>query len=233
VEIMYQIYYKNSFIPYYVTPSDKIYRIWKNKIKRIATTISNKGYVRFRICVNGKSKNLSLHRIVAETFIPNPENKPEVNHIDGNKLNNTVENLEWNTRKENADHAYRTGLFGKNEDFSKSTITNKKCHKICELIQDTDIPLNEIANITKCNKKIVYDIFCKKTWKEISDEYDFSQRKHLKRIDEAKAKKICKLIISDKSSKEIAEIIGCKIHIVKDIKRGKTWASIMENIKSK
>jgi hypothetical protein len=59
---------------------------------------------------DGKSKSLYFHRVVAEAFIPNPENKKEVNHIDGDKLNNRIENLEWATRSENTQHAYDTGL---------------------------------------------------------------------------------------------------------------------------
>lgn len=59
---------------------------------------------------DNKRKVMMIHRLVAETFIPNPEGKPQVNHIDGNRMNNCVDNLEWVTCSENSKHAYRTGL---------------------------------------------------------------------------------------------------------------------------
>lgn len=74
------------------------------------TGSKNKTYYRVALCRNGKKENVSVHRLVARTFIPNPENKPCVNHIDGNKHNNHVENLEWVTYSENTIHAYQTGL---------------------------------------------------------------------------------------------------------------------------
>ena len=58
----------------------------------------------------GNMKKANIHRLVAEAFIPNPDGKEEVNHIDGNKLNNVVDNLEWVTKSENALHAFRCGL---------------------------------------------------------------------------------------------------------------------------
>ena len=72
----------------------------------------NKGYLRLRVTVNRVRKSYKIHREVAKAFIPNPENKPQVNHIDGDKSNNAVSNLEWVTNIENARHALENGLWG-------------------------------------------------------------------------------------------------------------------------
>ena len=69
------------------------------------------GYFYVNLYENGKfSKTLKIHRMVAAAFVPNPENKPDVNHKDGNKQNNLPDNLEWVTESENVIHAFATGL---------------------------------------------------------------------------------------------------------------------------
>ena len=68
------------------------------------------GYLYTLICKDGKQKNVNVHREVAKAFIPRPNNKTEVNHKNGIKTDNRVENLEWVTGKENIKHAYKTGL---------------------------------------------------------------------------------------------------------------------------
>ena len=77
--------------------------------KRLDPPVSSCGYKFVRV---GK-KSYPLHRVIASAFVPNPENKREVNHIDGDKTNNDVSNLEWATRKENAKHASEHGLLRK------------------------------------------------------------------------------------------------------------------------
>ncbi len=77
--------------------------------KIIKTRLRN-GYLAYTESINSKKRNVSVHRMVAETYIPNPHNLPCVNHIDGNKENNHVSNLEWVSHKENAQHASKMGL---------------------------------------------------------------------------------------------------------------------------
>ena len=90
---------------------DSIGRTRHIKPKKLNPSKTNAGYLEVRLTdENGKSKNHLIHRLVAEAFIENPDNKEFVNHIDGVKTNNLVTNLEWTTCGENNTHAYETGL---------------------------------------------------------------------------------------------------------------------------
>lgn len=76
----------------------------------IKPQVGRGGYVRVELWENGRGRKHLVHRLVAGAFVPNPHEKPQVNHIDGNPQNNAVENLEWATQSENQLHAYATGL---------------------------------------------------------------------------------------------------------------------------
>lgn len=84
---------------------------WMNRgITKEMSPSSCRGYLQVNLWKDGKQKCIRIHRLVAQAFIPNPYNLREVNHIDGNKLNNSVDNLEWCTREENLEHEHSTKL---------------------------------------------------------------------------------------------------------------------------
>lgn len=100
-------------------------RVFSLKTKRhLKYKVHRRGYYLVDLWKNNKGHTKKVHRLVAEAFIPNPQNKPAVNHKDGDKLNNNASNLEWVTNKENTKHAYATGLFnniGENNSRHKLT----------------------------------------------------------------------------------------------------------------
>jgi hypothetical protein len=93
---------------YKATEDGKLFSVRSNRF--LSLNLKPNGYVYAEFNVMGKISYIRVHRIIAETFIPNPENKEQVNHIDGDKSNNHISNLEWVTQSENALHAIKTGL---------------------------------------------------------------------------------------------------------------------------
>lgn len=79
------------------------------KCKKILKTYNSSGYKRVKLFKNKIGTHILVHRLVAQAFIPNPENKPQVNHIDSNRSNNNVINLEWCTQRENYVHCIKMG----------------------------------------------------------------------------------------------------------------------------
>ena len=91
-------------------------RLDNRKGKQLRPSIDKYGYERVVLTKDGIRKTYSVHKLVALAFIPNPENKTTINHIDGNKRNNNVSNLEWATEKENQNHKWKNGLANYNRD---------------------------------------------------------------------------------------------------------------------
>lgn len=120
------------------------------------------------LCKNGKRKNFTVHRLVANAFIPNIENKQEINHKDGNKQNNRVDNLEWVTKKENIKHSYTQlkripfspskGKFGKESKSSKIikqyTLEGKFIKKWDSKIEASKELKIDAGSMSKCCNKI-------------------------------------------------------------------------------
>lgn len=124
-----------------------------SKEKILKTEENNRGYVRVQIKNNGKAKRFFVHRLVAFSFIPNPENKPCVNHLDCNPLNNRADNLEWCTFQENTDYMVklernkRTYLWNKRRNEK-----NKKNWKPVVQMDHRGSVIKKYRNITEVKK---------------------------------------------------------------------------------
>ena len=129
--------------------------------------IGTKNYLQVSIYKNKKLRTIKVHRLVAETFIPNPENKPQVNHKKGNKKDNRAWMLEWVTTLENSDHAKLHNLkrVAKGEKCGQSKLTNKQIIKI-RLLKDKK-SISDLSKLFKVTKQNIRYIINNKTWKHI------------------------------------------------------------------
>lgn len=126
------------------------------------------GYREVLLSENGKTIQCRVHRLIAETFIPNPTNLPCVNHKDGNKLNNSVDNLEWCTHSENTRHAYEVGLEKKvcGEKHHAHKLTESEVRYIKKVYQKRHKDFGAVALSIKFNvdRTTIHDIVRGKTW---------------------------------------------------------------------
>jgi len=149
-----------------VSKDCKYRRAYKDE-KEIAQMIRKNGYKKLSLGLNKVIKNELVHRLVALAFIQNPMNKKCVNHIDGNKENNNVKNLEWATSKENINHAIDIGLVdNKGENSPVSKLTNGDVIKIKSMFKSGVLPIS-ISNILRIKYVTVYSITSNRNWKHI------------------------------------------------------------------
>jgi hypothetical protein len=127
---------------------------------------TRQGYLRLSLWHNKKVFSIAVHRMVAETFLDNKENKPIVNHIDGNPSNNRLENLEWSTIAENVQHAYSTGLAARGENSTVSKLTEAEVLEIIECMK-LGFTVAETAREFKVAAATISNIWNGNTWKHI------------------------------------------------------------------
>lgn len=126
----------------------------KNYHKTIKSTILKsfiiRGYYRVELYKNGIGKQLFVHRLVAMTFIPNPNNHPQVNHKDENKLNNSVDNLEWCTAKYNINYGTGRSRMAIAQHKPVACFKDNKLVKCYESITDVEKDGHHPGNVSRC-----------------------------------------------------------------------------------
>lgn len=140
-----------------------------NQPKILKNNLQNTGYLAVSLNFNGKVKTISVHRLVAEAFIPNPDNKPFVNHINGIKTDNRAENLEWCTASENTNHGIKIGLIndirGQKNIFS--VLSESDVLEIRKRYSENKESYKEIAKKYNVTPENISMIINKKTWKHL------------------------------------------------------------------
>lgn len=134
-----------------------------------------KGYNSVELNVEGIAKRVSVHRLVAIHFIPNPDNLPLVNHIDGNTKNNNVENLEWITPSGNQKHAVKRGYNPiknlpnniKGINHGRCKLTEKEVYEILDLKYINKLKIKDIANLKNLKERHITSIINRQTWKHL------------------------------------------------------------------
>jgi hypothetical protein len=140
---------------YKISNLSRVKRIYKNvkgdsKDEHILSQkLGKRGYYYVNLSKRQRYKSKTIHRLVAIAFIPNPKNKPTINHKDGNKLNNNIKNLEWATYKENSNHAWKNNLYNpkplKGEDNPRSKFTNTQVIAIRNQYKNSNISYTELS----------------------------------------------------------------------------------------
>jgi hypothetical protein len=211
---------------YYISDDGKLYN---SKGKELFLRNNRDGYVIGYYWKHNKQKVFSIHREVAKAFIPNPDNKPCVNHKDGNKTNNHVDNLEWVTYSENSYHASKHGLLKPKcgEDNGSADISNEQALQICVMLKE-GYRKCDIVKIFNVSKDIVANIRNKKTWNHLSKDFDFPTSRSI-RYSEETIRWICNLIEQGLGNREIVKLASndsLSEHQVSKIRSKKVFTEI-------
>lgn len=209
---------------YYVTSEGRVFRHEK-ELKR---NKQSAGYVTVSIYYKDGTRKLRfVHRLVAEAFIQNPENKPYVNHKNLVKSDNRVENLEWVTPKENNQHAHDNGAFRLSGQHHHAIFSDDLIHAVCRMLQEGRRTIDIVRKLC-VPKYLVDDIKTRRIWRHISQDYVFIKTQRHRMLSDATAEWVCQMIVEGKTPKEIYELSGGKVsrQAVKDIKQKKAYCDI-------
>ena len=225
-EIFKRIIIDNNKTNYYVSMSGIVIYLKDNKYHKLTQSIDKQGYHRvYMYRSNHKIYNKLVHRLVASAFISNNDNKEQVNHIDGDKSNNDISNLEWCTNQENRDHAVNNNLY-----YHKYSLD--QIHHVCKLLEENKLTPKEISNITDIPYNYIFDILYKKKLTRISKNYNIDNydRHLLTKYSLDQIHHVCKLLEENKLNMKMIEYLtDVNYFTITDIKYHKIYTDISKN----
>lgn len=199
----------NIVSDYLIRSNGDVISIKNNKNILLKPQKYKNGYLYINLYISGKMYRQTIHRLVALAFINNPDKKEQINHIDGNKKNNDMNNLEWVTAKENTLHLWERKLsknYGENcslNKYSETTII-----KVCDLLM-LNQPYTLIKKETGVSVFMISEIKNKKIWKHITNSYNFpiNMKKNSEKYPLELKYQIKELIDSGKDNNEIISLL--------------------------
>ena len=238
-----QVIYNNYYTQYLISSFGRVvstnYRGVAGRIKVLKPKMQNNGYLSLTICVNGKHKTVLIHRLVATAFIKKPNTKVEVNHKDGCKTNNCVDNLEWVTSKENIHHAINNNLkhILRGEEIKNSKYTEHDVKLVCECLENNIANIKTIANLTNVSEGMIKNILHHNSWTHVSVNYDIDRYNYgITEIEKAqhedKIRMVCAMLESNRYTiKEISSQTEIGYGMVIKILNGECYKNISKKFK--
>lgn len=199
--------------------------IYDKKYNKIIYGHINKGYLRVTFMTyENKQKSYYIHVLMLCTYDVDNRDSMTVNHENGDKLNNTLENLKWMTHRDNMKHAIRTGLIS-----NKQSLTESDVHNICKLLQE-GVSRKNVSSMTGFNIRTIEGICSGYNWKDISTQYIIPKRNTVyKSTDIETIHEICDLISKGATNKEVHIKTNIHISTINSIRRKDSWTKVSDN----
>lgn len=214
---------------YKISTCGKVYDTLKERF--LKSRVNDNGYVLVSLYLGyKKTKSYRVHRLVAETFLKDSKYYGlDVNHKDGNKQNNNLDNLEWCTRSYNIIHAKDNGLnTSRGETHVDSIYSEEQIREVCKLLED-GLDNTTIEAETKVSKQNITNIRTGSTWKHISSEYNINYKSFNKLTKEQVLEVYMKAISGNYTIKSLAEDYNVHRETISRIKSKKVHKRLIES----
>lgn len=198
--------------------------------KYLSQYMNDNGYMIVNVTTGtNKRRGYRVHRLVAETYLPNEENLTDVNHIDHDKTNNNVDNLEWCDRAYNIRYAIQQGFnLSIGETHSQATYTEAQIIEVCDLIKD-GLRNCDIEKLTSVNKDTISKLRHKEAWSHLDAVKNLPAIHRKGRISVDKVKLVCQLLQDGGSNVHISDVTELSLFTVSKIRNRRIYSTISKD----